>query len=111
MSELEANLSRLTGEWEGKTERELLKEENKMLKAKIKHITQKVLGLDMSDRDMIVEQMKKLKSILCGQTETEATISLQSIWRALKVRRKFRQEKRTAIQAIITIQRHYKIYM
>ena len=36
---------------------------------------------------------------------------MQSIWRAIKVRRKFREEKRIAIQAIVTIQRHYRIYL
>ena len=62
------------------------------------------------DKDTIIDSVKELKNRLCGKLEVYSALAIQSIWRALKVRRIFREVRRIKITAVITIQRNFRIY-
>ena len=58
---------------------------------------------------IIVEQVEELKDWVCGKIEQDAALVIQSIWRAEKSRRVSRKVKRAKIEAIVIIQRQFRI--
>lgn len=90
------------------TERDYLREENQRLINKIDSIVAMVLRLKL-DKDTIINSVRELKNRLCGKLEVYSALTIQSIWRALKVRRVFNEVRRTTIRAVIIIQRNFRI--
>ena len=109
MRELHENLIAVTESRRIKTERDRLKEENKNLKRQLTDVMDMLFNLSPSS-PTLSEQVEKIKGkVLESGEESTAVLRLQSIWRALKVRRNYKIRKAKILRAVITIQRYYQI--